>query len=284
MNAEVRERITVRKLTPSIGAEVLGVDLSRPLAAATLQTIRQALWDNQVIFFRDQQLSPDQHLAFARGFGPLHIHPLKKERDPQHEELLVIHADENSKYVAGEDLHTDVSCDAAPPMGSILYLTEVPPSGGDTLFASMYAAYDALSPRMKEILEGLTAVHDGAKPWLGGMKIKPDQAYARNEHPVVTVHPETGKKILFVNRAFTTRVRQLAREESAALLDFLYKHLAHPRFQCRFRWEANSIAFWDNRCTQHQAVWDYYPARRHGARATVAGHAPAAANPQRLAA
>lgn len=249
--------LTVQPLTPVIGAEIGGVDLAAPLAPETLEQIRQALWQHQVIFFRDQHLTPEQHLAFGRRFGTLHTHPLAHENDPEHPERLRVHADENSRYVAGEDWHTDVTCDAAPPMGSILYLHEVPPSGGDTLFASMTAAYDALSPTMQQFLEGLTAIHDGAKPWSSGYKIKPDRPFERSEHPVVTVHPHTGRKILYVNRGFTTRIRQLGFEESAALLEFLYGHLSQPRFQCRFRWSTNAIAFWDNRCTQHYAVHDY---------------------------
>jgi taurine dioxygenase len=274
--------ITVRPLTPTIGAEILGVDLSASLTPAAMAQVKQALWDHQVIFFRDQHLSPQQHLSFGEQFGSLHVHPLQRSRHPEHEELLVIHADANSTYVAGEDWHTDVSCEAAPPMGSMLYLTEVPPTGGDTLWASMYAAHDALSTAMKEFLEGLTAIHDGAKPWL--KRGKPERSYPRTEHPVVTVHPETGRKILFVNRGFTINIPQLSAQESDATLEFLYRHLAHPLFQCRFRWEANSIAFWDNRCTQHHAMWDYFPARRHGHRVTVNGHPPLAANPARIAA
>lgn len=285
MNAIHESNLTVRKLTPTIGAEVFGVDLSKPVAPRDLARIKQALWDNQVIFFRDQQLSPQQHMSLGKQFGSLHVHPVKRSRHPEHPELLVVHADANSTRATGERWHTDVSCDQAPPMASMLHLTEVPPVGGDTLWASMYAAYDALSAGMKALLEGLTAIHDGAKPWLNGLGVKPvDIAYSRTEHPVVTVHPETGRKILFVNEGFTTHIPQLNRGESDALLRFLYDHLAHPLFQCRFRWEKNSIAFWDNRCTQHHALWDYFPERRHGNRVTINGHAPAAADPARIAA
>ena len=284
MTATLAQRLTIEPLEPTIGAEIHGVDLSQPLSDDLLAQIKAALWEHQVIFFRDQHLSPEQHIAFGRLFGNLHVHPLGYENEASHPELLRIHADEKSKYVAGEELHSDVTCEPEPPMGSILYLREVPPTGGDTLFSSMYAAYDALSPSMKQFLEGMTAIHDGVKPWTTGYKIRPDKAFPRAEHPVVTVHPETGRKILFVNRGFTTRIRQLMYEESNALLEFLYQHLAHPRFQCRFRWRANSIAFWDNRCTQHQAVWDYYPARRSGHRVTIAGQAPEAADVARVAA
>ena len=275
-------KLHVQPLSPHVGAEISGVDLTQPLSDDALAELKQTLWRHQVIFFRDQRLTQQQHIAFGKRFGALHVHPLGYENHPDHPELLRIHADEKSKMVAGEEMHTDVTCEAEPPMGSILHLHEVPPTGGDTLFASMTAAYDALSPTMQHWLEGLTAVHDGAKPWMASMKIKPDKPFPRSEHPVVTVHPHTGRKILFVNRGFTTRIRQLMYEESAALLDFLYRHLEHPRFQCRFRWQANSVAFWDNRCAQHQAVWDYFPARRNGHRVTVAGSAPIAADPARV--
>lgn len=151
------------------------------------------------------------------------------------------------------------------------------PSSDDTLFASMYAAYETLSRPMQRMLEGLTAVHDGSKPWSTyGYKV-PDTPYPKSEHPVVAVHPETGRKLLFVNRGFTTHIVQLPGAESEALLGFLYRHVEHPRFMCRFRWQANSVAFWDNRCTQHQAIWDYFPARRSGHRITINGTRPVAA-------
>ena len=284
MNVAIASRLTVTPLGPTIGAEVSGIDLTQPLSDDALDQIKSALWAHQVIFFRDQPLSPAQHIALARRFGDLQVHPLAHENHPDHPELLRIHADEHSRVVAGEDLHTDISCEPEPPMGSMLHLREVPPRGGDTLFSSMYAAYEALSPTMQHFLEGLTAIHDGVKPWTTGYKIRPDKPFPRAEHPVVTVHPQTGRKVLFVNRGFTTRIRQLGYEESEALLDYLYKHLAHPRFQCRFHWSADAIAFWDNRCTQHQAVWDYYPARRNGLRATITGQAPEAADPARVAA
>lgn len=179
-----------------------------------------------------------------------------------------------SKRVPGEDWHSDVSCEAEPPMGSILHLHQVPPCGGDTMFASMYAACEPLSPAMQQFLEGLTAVHDGGKQWLTYGYAPPATPYPRNEHPVITVHPETGRRLLFVNRGFTTHIPQLSKTESEALLRLLYAHVENPRFMCRFRWQVNSVAFWDNRCTQHQAIWDYFPARRSGWRVTVNGTRP----------
>ncbi len=266
--------ITVHPLTPTLGAEVHGVDLTRPLPDDVFDAIKRALWEHQVIFFRDQALTPETHLAFGRRFGSLHVHPLKQGAHPTHIEMLRIHGDEHSKRVPGEDWHTDVSCEPEPPMGSILHLHEVPPNGGDTIFASMYAAYDSLSPSMQRFLEGLTAVHDGGKPWMTYGYPAPAVPYPRSEHPIIAVHPETGRRCLFVNRGFTTHIPALSRTESEAVLGMLYRHIEHPRFMCRFRWRVNSVAFWDNRCVQHQAIWDYFPARRSGWRVTVNGKRP----------
>jgi taurine dioxygenase len=268
--------LDIRPLTPVLGAEVFGIDLSARLSQAEIDAIRRALTAHQVIFFRDQYMSFEQHIELGKRFGSLHVHPLAPANHPDHPELLRIHADEHSERVAGESWHTDVSCEEEPPMGSMLYLTEVPESGGDTMFASMYAAYEALSQPMQEFLEGLTAVHDGAKVWTR-YGLTPSRPFARNEHPMVVVHPETGRKLLFVNRVFTSHVPALSAKESDALLEMLYRHIENPRFMCRFRWHANSVAFWDNRCTQHQAIFDYFPARRSGYRVTINGTRPLAA-------
>ena len=282
MSVAVTRDIRIEPLTPRIGAVIHGVDLGGEMPEETLHTVREALWQHQVIFLRDQHMSPQQHMDFGRRFGKLHVHALKRSRHPEHEEILIIRGDATSTHVAGEDWHSDVSCDASPPSLSMLHIVQVPPCGGDTLWSSMYAAYEALSPAMQAFLEGLTAIHDGAKPWLGKYGVKPDVAYAQTEHPVVTVHPETGRRLLFVNRGFTTRIPQLSERESDALLHMLFEHVAHPLFHCRFRWEAHSLAIWDNRCTQHHAMWDYFPHVRHGHRVTVIGEPPKAANPQRI--
>ncbi len=270
------QSIEVRKVTPVIGAEILGVDLSKPLGNQTFQEIHDAWMENQVIFFRDQEITHDQHKDFGRRFGELHWHPAVRPQIADHPEILVIHADEKSKRVAGEDWHSDVSCDAEPPMGSILYLKEIPPDGGgDTLFASGYAAFDALSAPMQRFLESLTAFHDGEHVYRGRYGYDDTgKNYPRSEHPVVRTHPVTGRKALFVNRGFTTRIAQLKKAESDAVLDMLYRHVETPEFQCRFKWRPNSIAFWDNRCAQHHALWDYYPHRRHGYRVTIRGDKP----------
>ena len=273
MNQPVQ--LDIRPLTPALGAEVFGIQLSN-MSGPQLEAVHTALLDHQVIFFRDQDMTFEQHIEVGKRFGSLHVHPLAAGNHPDHPELLRIHADEKSERVAGESWHTDVSCEEAPPMGSMLYLTEVPPTGGDTMFASMYAAYDALSRPMQQFLEGLSAVHDGAKVWTQyGMA--PSRPFARTEHPIVNVHPETGRKLLFVNKVFTSHIPALAAKESDALLEMLYRHIENPRFMCRFRWQANSVAFWDNRCTQHQAIFDYFPARRSGHRVTINGNRPLAA-------
>jgi taurine dioxygenase len=240
-----------------------------------MDEIHRALAENCVIFFRDQHLTAEQQLAFGRNFGDLHVHPAAPHA-PGHEELMIIHADKDSPRANGEGWHSDVSCDPEPPMGSILYIKQTPPKGGDTLFASMYAAYEALSDRMKAYLEGLIAVHDGEEAYRGTYKnlgVQDRPVYPRAEHPVIRTHPVTGKKALYVNRGFTTRILGVPRDESAAILHYLYDHAESPLFQCRFRWQPNSIAFWDNRCVQHQAIWDYWPNVRSGFRVQIEGTA-----------
>ena len=267
--------IQVDKLTPHAGAEIRGVDLSQPLDERTFKEIHDALIDSGVIFFRDQHLTPDQQKAFGRLFGELHMHPAAPRELAEHPEILVIHADETSKHVAGENWHSDVSCDLEPPMGSILYMHELPPVGGDTLFASMYAAYEGLSEPMKRFLEPLTAMHEGEHVYRGRYGVNDTgKVFPKAEHPVVRTHPVSGRKALYVNSGFTTRIVGLKRPESDALLQFLYRHVETPEFHCRFRWQVNSIAFWDNRCMQHHAMWDYYPQRRHGHRVTIRGDKP----------
>lgn len=271
------QSIEVRKLTPTIGAEIRGVDLSRPLGNQQFQEVHDALMDNLVIFFRDQRMDVDAHKEFGRRFGPLHVHPNAPIGLPEHREILVIKADETSKRVAGEEWHSDVSCDAEPPMGSILHLTEVPPDGGGaTLFANMYRAYETLSEPIRTMLTGLTAIHDSAKAhgYRARAADRSDMSFPSTEHPVVRTHPVTGRQALFVGRGFTTRIPQLKRHESDALLEMLFRHIETPELHCRFQWQAGSVAFWDNRCTQHHALFDYFPHRRYGHRVTVQGDKP----------
>jgi taurine dioxygenase len=270
------QSIEVRILTPAIGAEIFGVDLDGALSNQQFQEIRDALLRHVVIFFRDQKLTPEAHKAFGRRFGKLHIHPAAPSLDG-HPEILVIKADENSKRVAGEVWHSDVSCDPEPPMGSILYMHQTPSNGGgDTMFANMYIAYETLSEPIKRLLEGLTAVHDGDYVFRGryGYADKKGQGHPVSEHPVVRTHPETGRRALYVNRGFTTRVKELRDNESDALLRMLFDHAETPEFQCRFKWAPGSVAFWDNRAAMHHAMWDYHPLRRLAHRVTICGDEP----------
>ena len=267
--------IDIKKLSPVIGAELHGIDLSQPLDDATFNTVHEMLLDHQVIFFRNQDLSIERQKAFGQRFGSLYIHPAAPKVFPEHPELFVIHADENSRVIARHTWHSDISFEAYPPMGSILYLTEVAETGGDMLFSSMYAAYEALSEPMQKFLNGLNATHAGEKLYRDRYDAKePDKDYPESVHPIVRTHPVTGRRALFVNEAFTTKITDMPKWESDAILEFLFKHVQLPQFQCRFQWQPNSIAFWDNRCVQHHALWDYYPQVRHGHRITINGDQP----------
>jgi taurine dioxygenase len=264
--------IQVAPLTARIGAEIRGVDLREPLAAQSLAQVQAALAEYQVVFFRDQRLGLDSLQAFGRQFGELITHSGVAGVEG-HPYVVAIHSDADSKYVAGENWHSDLTCNAEPPMGSILHLHTVPPIGGDTLFASMYAAYEGLSPRMKAYLDGLSAVHDGEHVYRP-LTNDPNKRFPCSSHPIVRTHPVTGRKALFVNASYTTRINEVSKEESDAVLGYLYQHCTNPNFQVRFRWQPHSVAFWDNRCTQHLAVWDYFPQLRSGYRVTLKGDKP----------
>ncbi|MCP5156612.1 MAG: TauD/TfdA family dioxygenase [Ectothiorhodospiraceae bacterium] len=272
----MRNDIEIRPLTRHVGAEVRGVDLREPLDDDRFEAIHQALLDHLVLFFHDQDITPDQHVAFGRRFGELHVHPAAPCVDGR-PELMKIHADASSPFAEGTRWHTDVSSEEEPPMASLLHLRIVPEVGGDTLFASMYAAYDALSDTMKRILDPLEALHNsdvhrGRYEQVGGGLRR--EKYPEAVHPVIRTHPETGRKLIYVNAPFTKHIIGMKPAESDALLQFLYAHCANPEFQCRFRWRTNSLAVWDNRSTQHLATWDYYPATRSGVRVTVKGDRP----------
>ena len=271
----MNDQIRAEPVSPVIGAEVSGIDLTVPLTSDAFSTLHSALMTHLVLFFRDQTLSFEQHKGLGRRFGDLHIHPAAP-KPAGHPEILVVHADANVKSVAGEFWHSDVSCDVEPPMGSILRVEQVPTSGGDTLFASMYAAYEGLSDRFQRFLGDLTAVHEGRHYYTGryGDDHLRDGSYPSAEHPAIRTHPVTGRQALYVNEGFTTGFKELKKAESDALLVCLLKHCASPEFHCRFRWRPNSVAFWDNRCTQHHAIWDYYPQTRHGYRVTIKGDRP----------
>lgn len=275
---ETYETLAVAPLTPLLGAEVEGVDLSRELTPRQEKEVKQAFLTHHVLVFRDQRLTPEDHKRFARLFGPLHPVALAAEgSDPY---ILEISADKNSREVAGNGWHADGTADPEPSLGSMLHLTTVPEtgSGGDTLFANMHLAHDMLSPSMKTLLDGLTAVHDGARPWLTqGQTPPPEYDVPRTEHPVVVRHPDTGRKLLFVNAPYTSHIPQLSSTESAAVLGMLYEHIARtPLLHCRVRWQPDTLTFWDNRCVQHHAVWDYFPHTRHGRRIAIDGTRPQA--------
>jgi len=278
MGTPTYETLQVNRSTPHIGALIEGVDLAGDLSNRQVDELSRALVEYQVLFFRDQTLDYESAKRLGRHFGELHIHP--NTPGPEgHREILPIHTDANSKRVAGERWHSDVSCDPEPPLGSILYLHTVPELGGDTLFASQYAAYDALSPRMKAYLEGLTAFHDGGPSYRAtNAKLgipETGRVYPSAVHTVVRTHPVSARKALFVNRGFTQRLNGLPDDESRAVLAFLIEYSTKPDFQVRFSWQPNSVAFWENRAVQHLAIWDYFPQVRSGFRLTIKGDRPA---------
>ncbi|MFJ8309902.1 MULTISPECIES: TauD/TfdA dioxygenase family protein [unclassified Streptomyces] len=273
---EVYDTLVVDPLTPVIGAEVSGLDLSKELTEDQLAELKRAFLDRHVLVFRDQSLSDSDHKRLAGYFGELHPVTLPAEgSDPY---VLEISTTKDSRAVAGNGWHADGTADAEPSLGSMLYITRTPESGsgGDTLFANMHLAYEMLSPAMKSLLDGLTAVHDGLLPWQGET---PPAGYVvpRTEHPVVVRHPDTGRRLLFVNGAYTSHITQLSRGESRAVLDMLYDQTARtPFLNCRVRWTPNTLVFWDNRCVQHHATWDYYPHSRYGRRVAINGQRPQA--------
>ena len=275
------EQLQVRKIAGALGAEISGVDLRRELDAGTTAALRQALLDHLVIFFRDQDLSPARFLGFSRCFGTPVEYPFVKGL-PGHPEIIEVLKRENETVNFGGIWHSDTTYLEEPPMGSILLAREVPPFGGDTLFANMYMAYETLSEGMRRMLEGLVGVATSAKADVSKTRedrlkdnASPDARKSYEaEHPVVRTHPETGRKALYVNVAHTARFKDMTEAESAPLLQFLCQHQIRPEFTCRFAWQPNSIAFWDNRATQHNPINDYHGYRRLMHRITLAGDRP----------
>lgn len=265
----------VEPLTGAIGGVVQGVDLCRPIDGAALEFLQKALLDHEVLFFRDQPMSPQSHVAFANLFGQPQLHEAYDHVNgyPQ----LTILENDRERPSKIELWHTDMTFRACPPIGSILHAVRIPEKGGDTLFASMSAAYEGLSDKMQSLLSGLTATHDfsyGFRESLdepGGAERLADMVAANPsvEHPVIRTHPVSGKKSIFVNALFTVRIKGMQPKESRALLDFLYAHVTTPEYTCRFNWSPNSVAFWDNRITQHKPVNDYWPAHRKMQRITI---------------
>ncbi|MBX7500199.1 TauD/TfdA family dioxygenase [Qipengyuania sp. YG27] len=267
--------LDIRPLTPAIGAEIHGVDLGGHDVARRIPEIRAALLKHGVIFFRKQELSQEQHIAFARHFGELEIHPATPKDQPNPEVLHIAHGP-NSRGQEN-NWHSDVTWRERPSLGSILLAREVPECGGDTLFANMHLAYERLSEQMQRFCEGLTAVHDIARVFARRLGKRPEELhdqYPPVRHPVIRTHPETGERAVYVNNGFTSHIEGLSKEESDWLLDHLYKTAWDVEIQCRFRWQAGSVAFWDNRVCQHLAVSDYFPARRVMERVTIAGDRP----------
>jgi len=266
--------LKLRPIAPALGAEVEGVDLTAPLSDQTIAEIREAVVQHKVIFFRDQDISLAQHVAFGRRFGELEMHPSTAE-DQEFPEIL--HLKSGGEGALRADIwHSDVTYRPCPSFGSILRARTIPEVGGDTLWANMAMAYEGLSPGMKDWLCTLTAEHDIlASGRTDGVDIeRVRKLFPIVEHPVIRTHPETGERVVYVNRTFTSRIKGLSQKESDWLLDHLSALPGIPEYQCRFRWEPNSIAMWDNRSTQHYASTDYLPAFRHMERVTVVGDRP----------
>ena len=272
-------RIDVQPTSGALGAEILGIDLSKPLDEGVVTEIRAAFNEHGVVFFRDQKLTPEQHIRFAERFGTININRFFRAA-PGYPQIAEVRKEANQTTNIGGGWHTDHSYDQVPALGSILLAREVPPRGGDTMFADMGLAYDALSAGLKETLSGLRAVHSarhvfGAKAaYTKEVAGRVGNAEAVTEdviHPVVIRHPDTGRKTLYVNSAFTTHFVGWTKQESAGLLRTLYQHAARPEFQTRFTWREGSIAFWDNRATWHYAINDYHGDRRLMHRITIEG-------------
>jgi taurine dioxygenase len=272
---------TVRPLTPAIGALVEGLDLAIPLEERTVDGIQEALVAHHVLFFEGQRLEPASQRDLAARFGQLHIHPIYPH-PPGVPEIIVF--DTGAQNLPDADTwHSDVSCIETPPMGAILAAKQLPENGGDTSWSSMVAAYEALSEPFRRLLDGLQAVHDLTKAFgkerygMGEDEAKWEEARRKNPpvtHPVIRTHPVSGRKGIYVNESFTTRILGLTPKESDTLLRFLFEHVARPEFTVRWRWKQGDVAFWDNRLTQHYALADYLPQRRVMHRATILGDRP----------
>lgn len=267
---------SVKKISPHIGALISGIDLTKDVSREICHQLKEVLLEAKVLFFRDQDISLEQHLAFARQFGELEVHPFAPTHK-DHPEVLVI---SHSKESRGKEnfWHSDVTWRKEPSLGSILRAKKVPETGGDTLFSDMYAAYDNLSDEIKKKVEGRVAVHDFGRVF--GRKLSPEkqqemrEKYPLSEHPIIRTHPETGRKAIYVNTAFTDSIKDMDKTESDTLLAHLYSQASIPEHQCRFQWQPNSIAFWDNRACQHYAASDYWPEERVMERVTIVGDKP----------
>jgi len=269
-----------------MGAEIRGVDLAGPLDDDRVEQVRRALLEHGAVFFRDQKLDPESQLAFARRIGEPEVHPIVDGTEERPEVIRVLKpAGESASFGVG--WHSDNSFFEKPSLGTILYGETIPPYGGDTLYASMEKAYEALSERMKTLLEGLLAVHSASRAYdpavtgeakyrgEGPLRYRYSDVITREvEHPVIRTHPETGRRSIYVNPMFTQGIVGVTESESRALLSFLFEHCARPDFSCRFRWSPGAVAMWDNRSVWHYAMDDYQPFERVMYRITLAGSRP----------
>ena len=270
--------IKIQKYSPNLGAIITGVDLSKEINEYQFKDIHKAFLDNQVLFFQNQnEIAPEIHLKLGKLFGELHVHPAAPSMTG-YPEIFEIHAHKNSKVANGEFWHSDVSCDIEPPLGTMLQLHILPETGGDTMFSDMYSAYNELSDKYKSLLDGLIAIHESEHLYSGRYE---DRGVNKDNiktpvanHPLIRTHPVTGKKAIYVNRTFTTGIEGMNKNESSSILEFLFEHCEHVNFQIRYRWNKNDMAFWDNRCTMHRAIWDYWPNERKGRRVTIKGDKP----------
>ena len=273
------KEINVKPYAPNIGGVITGVDLSKDISDYEQNFIKEAFHKYQVLFFQEQlEISPENHIKLGKCFGDLHIHPAapKMKSFP---EIFEIHTHKDSKISNGaEDFHSDVSCDTEPPLGTMLQLHILPQYGGDTMFSNMYMAYDSLSKPMQNFLNSLRASHESEHFYRNRYEkqdqLDPKKKYPSAIHPIVRTHPETKKKALYINKFFTTRIEGLSKQESKLILGYLFNHCEKTDFQIRYRWNKNDMAFWDNRCTLHKAIWDYHPMERKGRRVTIKGTIP----------
>ncbi len=269
----IRTPMHIQNITPNIGSVVSDIDISKPLSDDEAKALNELFVDRLVLVFRDQVLSRDEHKAFARRFGDIHIHPSKKNgMNKDDAEVFIIDTKPDAKMSNGEAWHSDVSCDEVPPSASLLYLSRMPENGGgDTMFANMTAAFEELSKPMQEFLLDKVAYHDGEVDLANyGIRLREGQSYPKATHPVITKHPESGKPILFVNGSFTSHIVGLARWESDHILQGLHNYVAtNPRIQCRVQWQPNTLVMWDNRSAQHHAIRDYVGYARYAERVSI---------------
>ncbi len=281
VSAQQASGITVTRVGANLGAEISGVDLRQPLDDTTFDAIQDALVENELIIFHDQEITSEQLMAFGRRFGNLSVHPFSPN-DKDVPELIKFANDANNAPFGTDVWHSDETFRESPPMATVLCAKEVPAVGGDTMYASMTAAFEGLSDRMQQFISGLEAVHD-FKPFKKLFANTPEDRknlqhfemlYPPAIHPVVRVHPVTGRKVLFVNPQFTMAIKDMDERESRSLLDTLFYQALVPEYQFRHHWKPHTIAMWDNRSTQHYAIHDYYPQRRIMERVTIAGDRP----------